>query len=819
MTDKLHKDAQSLLQERGGDPLVQAFIGTFYDHMNDQDIAETNAVKLFELSNAMTALLKQNKKDSRQIEVYTPTLEDHGWIDSSTIIHIIHKDLPFLIDSIAAELINEYSGINLFVHPLISVERDKKGKIESIEPVSKKNEGEILSCLCVELNTILNSKAIEELKNRIGHILDDVVAATSDWREMIVHVDKILEETESTPKEQLGKYSNKEYVDFIKYLRDDNFTFLGYRYVKISKSGEKLKATVNDSRSLGLLKKGNRQVISSADDILPDLYSQYLEKSDFITFTKSANFSTVHRRVPMDAITIKHYSKSGALLGEHFFLGLFTSMTYSRSVFDIPIVRQKANFVMEVKNKKQRLHNNRAIRHILEKYPRDELFPIEQDQLKQYIYSILMLQERQRTALFPRMTTYGRFVTCIVYVPKTRFETRMRVQILKMLEQELDGECRSFKVLNDDSPMVRIQLFILIKERNKEYDFDKIEEKLLEITQSWFDKLRTTFIEKSGNEDYVFDIIQKYQDAFPPAYTHHYEPEKAFHDINIIEKSFSENKLNVSIYRPKGMHKNKFRIKLYHPGAPVILSDILPILTDMGMRVISEIPNEIKPDDSTKSIWIHDLLLELENPEAKQTELTSFKEELEEAIVALWYGFAETDMLNSLIVLAGLNWRSIEVLRAYVKYSKQVRSPYSIEYVMSTLVQNPGFVKLFWKLFDIQFNPKNTQDSEINAAGINVEIDHKLEEITSIEQDKILRSINAYIRATQRTNFYHPGGTKSYSALSFKIKSNSLKDIPDPKPWVEIFVYSARVEGVHLRFGPIARGGLRWSDRFEDFRT
>ncbi len=546
-----------------------------------------------------------------------------------------------------------------------------------------------------------------------------------------------------------------------------------------------------------------------------------------LVISKINRRSPVHRPVPMDAIAVKSYDKKGNVTGERLFIGLFTSVTYSRSIQDIPLLRHEADMVLVRSGFRPGSHNFKALRHILErararwrKYPRDELCQIDIAELEKTALSILRLQERQRIALYTRKDPFRRYVSCLVYIPRDRYSTFLRAKVQKILEEQLKGACSDYQVNLDDSALARVIYIVDTDQKNPpHFDVHKIEALLQEAGRAWSDRLTGALLASGAQEKDVPEIVHKYGDAFPAAYRDTYQPKQAVYDIAKTEEAVRNDKLSLELYRDKGCGPNNLRLKIYQKGTPVILSDILPVLENMGMQVLSELPFEVKPLGAAHSIWIHDFMMAT-TASFTPAQIESAKGKFETALTRIWYGQMENDSLNHLVLAANMDWREIMVLRAYVRYLKQTRSPFSTPYVEKTLHRNTAIARSIVDLFLALFDPKGQKNAEKLAAKHRAAIEKALEKVTSLEEDRILRSVAALVNATLRTNFFQPdseGNLKPY--LAVKLDSKKIDDLPEPKPYREIWVYSTKVEGIHLRSDVIARGGIRWSDRFEDFRT
>lgn len=791
----------------------------FLEKTPEDDLVQMQPETLASASQNLWELLQGQKPGKGAVKIHTPTPNKDGWATAGTIISIVQDDMAFLIDSIVAEIVRHGQLIKMLLHPTIYV--DLKGKdIKTIQGDYEEGLRRI-SCSHIELRGILNNAQAEELRMGLESVMDDVRNATRDWlpmKEMLRNAQKQL----SHAPAKFDDYLIEEYQAFLEYLYDNNFTLLGYREYEFYKKDGKISSRTVKDRSLGLLRDEVMPVyLNDARECLSEPQQKLRQGQPPLAISKVNRRSTVHRRVPMDAIAIKIFDKNGNVKGEMLFVGLFTSVTYSRSVSDIPYLRVK---IQNVVNRSQFIpgsHDRRALRHILEKYPRDEVLQIQEDLLYDHANSILRLQERPRIALYMRPDLFGRYISCLVYVPRDRYETRLRLRLQTVLEQELGGQCTSYQVTQDDSPLARVIYLIdtnHLKQMPK-YDASAIEAKLEECGRLWSERLRDA-MEQSGEDSvWLGKMVHKYGQAFPVAYHEQYEPRQAIHDIRKIELAFASGNIALDLYRPHDCAPNQIRLKLYNPGQAIVLSDILPMLEKMGLRVLAELPFEVSVGKEKKKIWLHDFLMEA-NDTSSTLSIREIKSVFEEAFDHIWNKQMENDGLNRLVVTAKMNWREIVILRTYLRYLRQVGLHYSREYIENTLADNPKIATSIVKLFLSLFDPKRKGDNEVYAAGYAVEIDHQLEAVDSLDQDRILRSLTAVVNATLRTNFFQMDENgKPKSWLSIKLDSKKIDDLPEPRPFREIWIYSPRVEGIHLRMDRISRGGIRWSDRHEDFRT
>lgn len=803
----LQQTLKSLPKNAGSD--VKNFVTSFYGRIPEKDLQALAANKVARIALHHFDAGKKRKKGTHCVDVYNS--KDYA----GTVVSIVMEDRPFMIDSVVAEIVRQGYLINDLIYPLLYVERDASGKLKTIsdQPGAKSvAEGHIH----IELRSQLTDIQCEELGMGISGVLDDINFATRDWIPMREKLREAQAELSRSPK-QYNDQLIEELQAFLEYLYNNNFTLLGFRQYKFTQKDGKVTSQTVKGSSLGLLSDDVSPVyVNEARKGLTQSQQKLRHDQLPVAISKVNKRSTVHRRVPMDAIAVKTFDKNGKVSGEMLFLGLFTSVTYARSIGDIPYLRLKAQAILDKSGFEPGQHDRKALRHILERYPRDELLQIDEDMLRKHAMSILRLQERPRIALYLRPDPFGRYISCLVYVPRDRYDTRMRLRFQHILEEELGGACTNYQVNQDDSTLARVLYQIDTNARGEMPKIDEaaIEAKLEEAGRVWSEKLRVALeeAEEIKNDD-VAMMTRKYGTAFPVSYHERYLPKQAVHDVVKMEEVLASNNIALDLYRPADCAPEQMRLKIYTPDTPVVLSDILPVLENMGLRVLAELPFEVQPAKIRHKIWTHDFQMECASTSLCPI-IHDVKDVFEEAFEKVWHGETDNDSLNKLVLSAKMPWRDIMILRAYTRYLPQIRAPYSRQYIEEALTAQPAIAAALIKLFKGLHDPSLKGQNEIHAAGASVEIDHLLEKVDSLDQDRILRHIAAMIDATLRTNFFQ---NKPY--ISFKFDPKKVPDLPEPKPYREIFVYSPRVEGVHLRGDVISRGGIRWSDRHEDYRT
>lgn len=763
-------------------------------------------------------LAKKRVTGQANVQIYCPGLSGAG--GRKTIVDVVSDDMAFIVDSVAAEVNRNKHLIDLLLHPIFYALYDEKGVLVDVSDGQK--DGYIRqSHIHLQIKDTLSEEAVRDLEEGLRTALEDVYIANRDWKAMLVAMKAARDDLASAKTRKSAK-EVQQYCEFLDYLCDNNFTLLGYREYEFHEEGGELKSHTVEGSSLGLLHDGVRPAyISESEEGLPRAFQEMRRNLPPLLVSKTNRLSTVHRRVPMDAIAIKTYDKDGKVKGEKLFLGLFTSVTYSRSVSDVPYLRDKVEEVLELSNFIPGSHDRKALRHILEKYPRDELFQIAPKDMLKIAVNILRLQERQRIALFMRRDPFRRYISCLVYVPRDRYGTNLRKKICGILERELNGSCENFYTSLDDSLFARVMFVINVRQGDEpRISAEALEKMLQEAGQTWPELLSQALAESHVDEERFSVLNSRYSEAFPVSYTARYRAKQAVFDIEKIEELLETGIINLDLYQPEELEAGQLCLKVYNPGSPLTLSDVMPILENLGLKAISELPFEIRPQGSEMTVWVHDFLLE--TPAIRdQIVVQDVKKNFEEGFLKIWSSDMENDGLNHLMLSANMNWREVTALRTYVRYLQQMRYPLSRPYTEKALTENPKISRMLMDLFAALHNPQNSEkDREAKGAACLTEIERELEKVDSLDQDRVLRMVTALVEATLRTNYYQSLGDGQFKPyLSVKFDCSKVPELPAPRPYREIFVYSPRVEAVHLRGDKIARGGLRWSDRHEDFRT
>ena len=795
--------------------ILETFIRKYYKDTAEEDLSDNKAVNLYGAALAHWNFAHLRKPNSSKVRLYNPQFEDHGWQSTHTVVEVVVEDMPFLVDSVRMALNARNLTTHLVIHPVINIGRDSSGHISDVREYDDQAENAGDEALIhIEVDRQTEKDVLETIKNDIESVLQEVSIAVDDWQPMCQQMQEIIEQLKTDPP-PLDIEELAQSQAFLEWISDNHFAFLGYREYKLVKT-DKLVSVAGSG--LGLLRNELPDQSSRSFASLPlEIRKLALEKN-LLVITKASRRSTIHRAGYLDHIGIKRFDHKGNVIGERRFMGLYTAAAYNNRAAEIPMLRQKMATVMQRAGHHRGSHAAKALLNILETFPRDLLFQIPVDELYLSTMGILHLQERQRIRLFIHRDRYGRFYSCMVYVPRELFNTSVRKTIHSVLRENLQGDGSEFNVQLSDSVLARLYFVIHVPaDSNTEFDISDIEEQLREATRNWYDDLHDALLESFGEEQGM-KLFRRYGDAFRADYSERYQVRTAIYDIKHME-TLSEpgEKLAMSLYRPPETPDGLLRFKLFHLNSPVSLSVALPMLENMGLKVEEEHPSKVLRADAS-FVWQHDFKMTYQGD--WQINLDEIREKYQQTFARVWTGEIENDGFNRLVLRAELDWREIIMLRAYSRYLHQAGTPFSSEYMERALSFNHDITALLVKLFHVRFNPEQRDDSAVRSIELVSAIESALDDVVSLDEDRILRNFLCLIQATLRTNHYQlqqDGTPKPY--LSFKFDPSMVPDLPEPRPMYEIFVYSPRVEGVHLRGGPVARGGLRWSDRREDFRT
>jgi glutamate dehydrogenase len=792
---------------------ARAFIAHYYDNIDPEDLSDRAPEDLYGAAMAHLAFARAFASGTPKLRVYNPRPEEHGWSSPHTVIEIVNDDMPFLVDSVTMEVNRQGYTLHLFNHPIFATRRDEEGQLKSFGPPGK--DGKHESLIHVEVDREIDAAKLKELGAGIQGVLADVRSSFEDWDAMRERMTGIVKELQSPPAFLQGD-ETEETRAFLEWGADHHFTFLGYRdYELLSVDGEDQLRIVPRS-GLGVLREPLLGGVSHSFAELPAQLRALAREPRLLVLTKANARATVHRPGYLDYIGIKKFDAAGKVIGERRFVGLYTSSAYHADPRQVPLLRRKVANVIERAGFRQYSHMYKALLSVLQAYPRDELFQIDEDTLLQTALGILRLGDRRKTRVFIRRDLYGRFYSCLVFLPRESYNTDVRVQIQEILKRHLKGTSAEFTVHLSDAVLARIHLLVRASPKDApNYDTHAIEADLARATRRWEDDLKTALIEAFGEERATV-LVRRYENAFPIAYRDTITPRAAVRDVAFIEKLDAEHPYAVNLYRPVEADERALRLRVFRAGASVPLSASLPVLENMGLEVLDEVSYEVGRADG-ETVFLHDFGLRASRA---IPDVEAVKGLTEEALLRVARREIENDGFNRLTPLATLAPDDVVVMRAYAKYLKQAGFTFSQAYIEQTLAAHPAIAGKLVALFHARFEPADPTDREAAQKKLEDEIKEELNEVPVADEDRILRRFLALIRATVRTNNWvkdAQGHRKPF--LSFKFLSAQVPELPDPRPYFEVFVYSTRFESIHLRGGKVARGGLRWSDRPEDFRT
>ncbi|MDO6762103.1 NAD-glutamate dehydrogenase [Agarivorans sp. 1_MG-2023] len=795
-------------------PLAEEFLSRLFSGMGSDDLANRSDSDLYGVGVGLWNALNLTQTCDRHINVYNPELSRHGWQSTHTIIEIVVPDSPFLVDSMRMAL--GRSGINthLLMHQPMRLDRDANNQITAVHDVQHAELGN-QTVFMIEIDRQSDEKALRRLSKELNTVLDEVNVVVNDWALMLEKLKTVSNELAKS-KGLAGEESLSQSTAFLAWMADNNFTLMGYRHYSLKKIKGDLQLIPDESGSLGLYREYvTSQVVtlSSYTSAGRDLATNQTP----LVLNKSNHKSRVHRPAYIDHVGVKIFDSKGTVIGEHRFIGLYASSIYNRSALEIPLINQKLARIMVNSDLPAGSHAYKSLLNIMETYPRDELIQATEDELLDIGLGVEQIQERDLVKLFVRKDIYGRFYSCLVYTTKERYNTALRIHSQQILKQHFKSkEDVEFSTYFTEGSMARTHYLVRV-DNNQEFDLSELQTNLIEAARTWEDRLVDSLISNFG-EERAIQLSNKYQTAFPRSYKENVLPGSAVADIIQFEDLGDENQLGMLFYRPQEekLNTNHVRLKLFHLNEPLHLSDILPMLENMGLRVIGETPYRLTTSDD-KVYWVLDFAMLFVG--AQDLDIEQNRDNFQHALAEIWSGQLEDDGFNRLVLAAQASGRDVALLRAYAKYMRQIGSNFSQSYIEETFANYPDISMLLMELFRRRFNP-SLKRSDKTEEKIEAKLISLLDGVENLDDDRIIRRYLEMIKATLRTNFYQLNqekGIKDY--ISFKMNPSLISDMPQPVPMFEIFVYSPRVEGVHLRGGKVARGGLRWSDRREDFRT
>ncbi|HEX9040357.1 MAG TPA: NAD-glutamate dehydrogenase [Trebonia sp.] len=827
---------------------LPGFLSAYYRLVAVEDLIAAGPVRLAATAARHTALGAQRPQGRPAVSVRPEHDASLTW--AGTVIDIVTDDMPYLVDSVTMELNRQHADIRLIVHPLFTVHRDVTGAAHGTGAAVTDADAVRESWMHVELGAVDDPA---RLAADLRRVLDDLRVAMEDQRRMRSAARDLVELLADA-----GDPEGTEASELLAWLSGGHFTFLGYRAYAQAGEGDELKPV--PGTGLGILRY---DVADESFDVSPAGGGQGRRRSRLLVLAKSSTKSTVYRPSYLDYVAVRRFSpQTGEVTGEYRFLGLYTQAAYTESITRVPVLRRKLDRMLDIAGVPADSHDGKALLEILEGFPREELFEISAERLAPIALAVLGLGERKQVRLFLRPDSYGRYVSCLVYLPRDRYTTQVRLRAQEILRSAFGGASVDYSAMVGNSALARLHIVVHAEPGRQLATVDQaaLQARIAAAVRSWEEDLAAEAERQLGPE-MAIEALGTCADGIPETYKAATAPAAAVADLAVVRRLRDESagfaiRLSLSPagdmaqpgHQPPGQQpatvppdSGVWRLRVYQLS-PLTLSDVLPQLQHMGLEVLDEHPYEFR--GTTQPFWIYDFGIRGRRRALTQAQADSLRTGFEQALTALWQDRIEDDGFNGLVLDADLSWRQVAVLRAYARYLRQAGLQFSQSYLQRVLRANPGITRLLVRLFESRFDPALASGAEERCTAITEELRGALDEVVSLDHDRILRAYLALIDATLRTNYYQyrpggrppvppegaPDGTDHHRIghagdgdfadyLVFKLASARVPVIPAPRPKYEIWAYSPRFEAVHLRFGPVARGGLRWSERPEDFRT
>jgi glutamate dehydrogenase len=800
------------------DPLpADEFIRQYYHGVAEEDLAEYRSEELAAAALTHLRFGLVRKPSQPLVRIYNAEEARHGWTSRHTVLEVVVEDMPFLVDSLGMVLTQAGLTIHMMVHPVLAVRRDRSGRLLELAAGDRTN-GQFRreSWQHIQMDRIGDEQRVRELEHKILRTLSDVQAAVSDWRAMRQRAVEVAQEIAREPP-PTGANEVHEVKALLEWMADNHFTFLGYRQYKLRRGRSEDVLEPLPDTGLGILRV--RRGIAAEPRVLTGENRERARQPELLLVTKANAMSTVHRATHLDYVGVKTFDGSGRVTGEKRFLGLFTSAVYNRSPREIPLLRHKIDSTVAHFGLDPASHDGKAVVHVLETYPRDELFQTSVPDLIRTVRGIVNLYERQRVRMFLRRDTFGRYYSALIFVPRDRYNTQVRQRMESVINRQLRATQIESQVQLSDSALARVHMIIRVPAGSPtSVDADALESMIAETVRTWNDRLRAALIEARGELE-GRTLADRFANVFPAAYEEDVAIPVALEDIEQLQEVIANpDRIAMRLAADPAGSAESIHLRLFRSASPITLSQALPVLENMGFVVLSEHPYRIEVP-GRRPIWLQDF--QMQRRDGGTVSPQQLGPRFTETFAAVWNGRAENDGFNRLVVVTAMTWRQAAVLRAYCKFLLQTGGTFSQSYMEQVLASKSSIASALSQLFEAQFDPAmKSPRREAELARVQAEIDRLLDAVTSLDEDRILRRFVGAIRATLRTNYYQKDGEQPFKSwLSFKLDPRHVPELPQPRPAFEIFVYSPRVEGIHLRMGYVARGGIRWSDRREDFRT
>ena len=803
---------------------LELFVTHYFASTSRSDLSDRGSDLMYENLEQAWTFFQQRETNSPKLEIIHSDSNEKGRRGGSRIL-ILQNDMPFLVDSMRQTLLRSSVIIKHINNAVLHSERGKPtksndsrglGKLAKIRDAASDNSiTEALICFdCVRIEDSRSKNIEKELRDTLKHVAVAVRDFSSMKSKMKGVHEALLENAETVP---VSKTNLRESLEFIAWLLDDHFTFLGYEKYCIDRSTTNPVIELQAKSVLGVSKlKKNIKPKAKLSDLVKGAGELILKKR-ICNFAKSGTRSKVHRPAYCDYVLLKEFDNNGEVVVEHRFSGLYTSAVYLQEVLDIPLIRQKIQSVLKRSGFAKNGHNMKELLQVINVFPRDELFQISRSLLLQTATEITRFQDLRQSRLFIRRDLYGKFFSCLVYVSRDIFSTQVRQKIQNLLQQRLQGEEVEYTTYTSESAFTRVHFILHAPQiADVRYKESEVEAEMAQLIKPWEEHFAGALQEEYSDVD-ARRMYAEYADCFSLAYKESYSAQTAVADILDIEQLVDTKKLSVNLSPCDAEGKAEFSFKIFSYGEQLHLSNVDPILENLGLNIISEKTFKLQLNEKDR-VWLHDFSLYRAKPVGKFAEHT--KQIFEEAFLAIWSGDVDDDSFNELVTTAEIQWRDAALLRAYASYLKQIQFGYSVAHIAETLSNHRESCRLLVEYFATLFDPSLSARKRSAAKNLRQKLSAKIDAVTVLSEDSVLRAFLNLFDSTLRTNYFQPssdGSAKNY--FSFKFDPTQISGMPRPKPRYEIFVFSRQVEGVHLRGGKVARGGLRWSDRREDYRT
>ena len=812
--------------------LLDHFVRSYYQQLHRDTADATSDADLAGMVLHHFTLLKAYDGKQPQLAIINPSAEEQHFHSSHTVIQMVAYDRPFLVDTLLMGLEEHGVDVHRTYNTIVNVQRDDDGNITHVEN-AEESAANHLSLIHCEI-AYQNNDKLAELQKILFDKVDTLDIVVGDWKQMRERLVEIKQEIAQNPLPE-SFYPHQEIQDFLQWILNDHFIFLGYReyrteggrYIEVNNETSKNDNTKNNNEDLdlftvaksglGLLRSNKEDAISESFSKLPKELKRLLTEPRVLMLSKSSRVSPIHRSVYMDFLGIHKFDDKGKLVGEYRFIGLLTSQAYQLSVQNIPLLREKANQIMAMAKLPRDGHAHYKMMHVINSLPRDDLFQGNVEELFPIVSGITQLQDKKSLRLFSRIDHYQRFVSCLVYIPRNKFNTELRIKVQHLLKEAYGGASSGFTTEFDESEHARVHVHVRTTPGQvNDVNTSELEAELSALMQSWSDHYEEMLLDNVG-EQQANALNQRFLGHIPAAYQERFDGRTAIEDIKRLSLLSDSQPMIWHLYQSTGDAGNQLHLKLYGRQQPIILSKILPVLENFGVAVFSAQTYEF--DLPEQPIWMQEYELTLEHVD--NVDMRVVRGQFEDSLKQIWAGRVESDAFNELVLITKLDTFDVVVLRALSRYMLQARAPFSSAYITQAVVKNSAISISLVELFHARMNPQHDEATRLaKTAALQEHITTALVKVDSLDEDRILRWYLDLINAMVRTNFYQLNEhNERKDRLSFKFLAAKIPNLPKPKPMFEIFVYSPRVEAVHMRGGKAARGGLRWSDRMEDFRT